>query len=136
MDGSLIPMCVDEVNRAYASGYPMFAAARPPFDPVDREKKEKREKKQNNANRGGLSGAKVVQLNDDLQRRDLRLARDVSGDEDDRTIFAERAGEGQGHAAEPGGKISGKIRAAKSSTVGAKTNAACSFSVSHSRSTG
>src|SRR6202011_6229160 len=79
-----------------------FATARPPFEAIDREQHKEREEKQNDANRGRFRGAKIIEPGDDLQRRDLRLARNISGYEDHRTIFADRACEGQRQSAEPG----------------------------------
>src|ERR1700730_17906063 len=61
-----------------------FASPCHPLQAIDCEQNEERRQKQNHANGGGLRGPEVVELGDNLQRRDLRLAGNISGDEDHR----------------------------------------------------
>ena len=80
----------------------------------------------------------LLELGDDEQRRDLGLHRHVARDEDDRSVLAERAREGQRDAGEPGREAARAARRARRSAprVAPRLAAASSTSGSSSSSTG
>ena len=63
--------------------------------------------------RRGAGVVVLFQFGDDQQRRDLRLHRQVAGDEDDRSVFAQGARKRQGEAGQQRGRTSGKITRVK-----------------------
>ncbi len=59
---------------------------------------EERDRQHDDADRRGAGIVELLELDDDQQRRDLGHQRHVAGDEDDRAVLADRAGEGQREA--------------------------------------
>jgi hypothetical protein len=115
-----------------------FASPCQPLQAIDCEQNEERRQQQNHANGGGLRGPEVVELDDNLQRRDLRLAGNISGDEDPPEPYSPIArAKANAKPLSQAGKISGKTTRRKIvHLLAPKLKAAYSCSVSQSRSTG
>ena len=67
--------------------------AAPGLQQVDRQQHHERHHQHDEAERRGAGVVELLQLDDDQQRRDLGLHRQVAGDEDDRAVLADRARE-------------------------------------------
>src|ERR1035438_8230509 len=74
-----------------------------PFERVDRQQQQKGSRKHHRRNRGSPGVIVLFELGDDQQRSDFSFHRHVAGDEDDRAVLAESAGEGQRETGEQGG---------------------------------
>ena len=78
-------------------------AAVPPLQVIDGEQEQEGNHQHDDGQRGGAGVVELVQLVHDQQRDNLRLHRDVAGDENDRAVFAEGARERQREAGEQRG---------------------------------
>src|SRR4030095_8672712 len=83
-------------------------ACAPGLEAVDREQQGEGRDECHRGDGGGSRVVVLLELGDDEERSDLRLHRHVSGDGDDRSVFAEGAGEGEREAGEPGGEERGQ----------------------------
>ncbi len=70
--------------------------ARPAFEQVDGDQQHEGDDEQHRREGHGPGVIVFLQPNDDEQRRDFRFVGLVAGDENDRTVLADLAGEGQG----------------------------------------
>ena len=78
--------------------------AKPPAAPglqqVDDEQHDEGDRQHDRGDHRGAGIVELLELDDDEQRRDLRDAGNVAGDEDDRAVFADAAREGEREAGE------------------------------------
>src|SRR5690606_6893069 len=72
----------------------------PDLDEIDRKQDDEGRDQHDGSDRRGGRVVELFQPEDDQQRQDLGLARQVAGDEDDRAVLAHRAGEGEREAGE------------------------------------
>src|SRR6188472_252813 len=78
--------------------------ARPPAsEGADREQHGEREPEEHDRDRRGADRVVALDLAEDVDGRELRLERDVAGDEDDRAELADGAGEAHRGAGEDRG---------------------------------
>src|SRR6188768_3302518 len=87
-------------TRRWRRGVSLVAIAIPPpapgLDQVDDEEQREGDHQHDRGDDGGANIVEFLQADVDQQRRDLGDKGNIAGDEDDRAIFADGAGEGEG----------------------------------------
>src|SRR5687767_2471204 len=69
-------------------------APHPALEEVDEDQHGERDEEEDDRDCGRLAVGELLEPRHDQDRGDLRLVRHVAGHEDDRAVFADRAGEG------------------------------------------
>src|SRR5471032_1111381 len=67
----------------------------PALERVEGEQHGTGQRQENDRDRGGAGDIAAFDLSEDVDRRDFRLERNVAGDEDDRSKFADRSSEAE-----------------------------------------
>src|SRR5215207_5729575 len=78
------------------------APSRPPLQQVDRQQQDERCDQHQRGDDGRAGVVELFELDDDQQRQDLGRAWHVPGNEDDRPVFPDCPGEGEGEAGQQG----------------------------------